>query len=97
MRLKQEVLVVEHVEALVVDNDKVRGAQDHEEDGLQGGDHHLVDGAGDEDQQHTVGEILKIFLLTEASPRYSNCNLTSGKWVVGESISQTLLVSVSLP
>lgn len=58
MRLKQEVLVVEHVEALVVDNDEVRGAQDHEEDGLQGGDHHLVDGAGDEDEQHAVGEVL---------------------------------------
>ena len=62
-----------------MDDDQVGCAEDDQVDGLQGGDHHLVDGAGYEDQQHAVGEILEIFLLTEASPRYYNYNPTSGK------------------
>ena len=59
MCLQQEVLVVKHVVALVVDNDKIRCAEEGEEHGLEGGDHHLVDGAGDEHQQHAVGEVLR--------------------------------------
>ena len=59
VRLQQEVLVVKHVVALVVDNDKIRCAEEGEEYGLEGGDHHLVDGAGDEHQQHAVGEVLR--------------------------------------
>ena len=62
MCLQQKVLVIEQIGAELVDDDQVGGAQDDQVDGLQGGDHHLVDGAGDEDQQHAVGEILKIFL-----------------------------------
>ena len=59
MRLEQEVLVVEQVGAELVDDDQVGRAEDDQVDGLQGGDHHLVDSAGYEDQQHAVGEILE--------------------------------------
>ena len=79
VRLEKKVLVVEQIGAALMDDDQVGCAEDDQVDGLQGGDHHLVDGAGDEDQQHAVGEILKMFLLTEASPRYYNYNPTSGK------------------
>ena len=52
-------MVVEHVETLIMNNHQVHAAQDDQIHGLQRGDHHLVDGAGDEDQEHAVGEILK--------------------------------------
>ena len=42
-----------------MDDDQVGRAEDDQVDGLQGGDHHLVDSAGYEDQQHAVGEILE--------------------------------------
>ena len=42
-----------------MDDDEVRSAEDREEHGLEGGDHHLVDGAGDEHEQHAVGEVLR--------------------------------------
>ena len=75
VRLEQKVLVVEQVGAELVDDDQVGRAEDDQVDGLQGGDHHLVDGAGDEDQQHAVGEILEIFLLTEAPPQQLQSHL----------------------
>ena len=63
-----------------MDDDQVGRAEDDQVHGLQGGDHHLVDGAGDEDQQHAVGEILQnISLKTEAPPRKYSSNPTSGK------------------
>ena len=68
-------MVVEQIGAELVDDDQVGCAQDDQVDGLQGGDHHLVDGAGDEDQQHAVGEILEIFLLTEAPPQQLQSHL----------------------
>ena len=58
MCLEQEVLVVEQVGAGLVDDDQVGGAEDDQVHGLEGRDHHLVDGAGDEDQEHAVGEVL---------------------------------------
>ena len=80
VRLEEKVLVVEQIGAELVDDDQVGCAEDNQVDGLQGGDHHLVDGAGDEDQQHAVGEILQnISLKTEAPPRKYSSNPTSGK------------------
>ena len=59
--LEQKVLVVEQVGAALVDDDQVGRAQEDQVDSLQGGDHHLVNGAGYQDQQHAVGEILKTY------------------------------------
>ena len=42
-----------------MDDDEVRGAEQHKEHSLEGGDHHLVHGAGDEHEQHAVGEVLR--------------------------------------
>ena len=58
MCLEKEVLVVKQVGAGLVDDDQVGRAEDDQVHGLQGGDHHLVDGAGDEDEEHAVGEVL---------------------------------------
>ena len=46
-----------------MDDDQVGCAEDNQVDGLQGGDHHLVDSAGYEDQEHAVGEILQEIFL----------------------------------
>ena len=72
MRLKKEILIIEEIGAALVDDDQVGRAEDDQVDGLQGGDHHLVDSAGYEDEEHAVGEILenKYFSTSEASPRY---------------------------
>ena len=57
--LQEKVLVVEHVGAVIVDNDEIGGAEDNQVDRLQCADHHLVDRAGDEDEQHAVGKIFR--------------------------------------
>ena len=51
-------MVIKEIEALIVDDDKIGGAEDDQVNRLEGRDHHLIDGTGDEDEEHAVGEVL---------------------------------------
>ena len=63
MCLEQEILIVKHVPALVVDDGQICRAEKDQVDGLEGADHHLVHRARDQDQEHAVGEVLERFVF----------------------------------